>query len=202
MTTDSGGWTVIQRRVDQTLNFDKTWNEYKTLFGSRTGSFWEGLNMIRILTENGAVLRIELKDLNGKRWYAKYRMFKVGAADDYYRLEVSGYTGNAGDSMTYHNSMRFSTKDSDSDSWSYNCAVQYNGGWWYKHCMEASLNAKFQAGPVGQIGDASWLKNLGYGNLSFTEMKVRSKKCLLFMCCNDINSFIKNRLHGNCAIEQ
>jgi len=178
MTTDNGGWTVIQRRVDQTLNFDRTWNVYKTLFGSRTGSFWEGLNMIRTLTQNGAVLRIELKDLNGKRWYAKYRRFKVGAADDYYRLEISGYTGNAGDSMTYHNGMPFSTKDADHDPWAFNCAVEYNGGWWYKDCMEASLNAKFKAGPVGHIGDASWLKNLGYGNLSFTEMKVRNNYTL------------------------
>jgi len=42
--------------------------------------------------------------------------------------------------MTYHNGMKFSTKDRDQDGRSSgNCAKRYTGGWWYKHCFHAHL---------------------------------------------------------------
>ena len=175
MNTDNGGWNVIQRRVDRTVNFDKTWNEYQQGFGSRTGNIWEGLDVIHSLTRSNVTLRVDMKDLNGKRWYAKYRGFKVGALAVHYKLEISGYTGNAGDSLSYHNGMAFSTKDADHDTWFYNCATTSRGGWWFKDCFESSLNAPYPVGSGGQYGQLTWLKDLGYGNILFSEMKVRSK---------------------------
>ena len=46
-----------------------------------------------------------------------------------YRLHIGGYSGNAGDSMNYHNhnGMKFSTRDRDNDKSSGNCAQAYNG---------------------------------------------------------------------------
>ena len=194
MTTDGGGWTVIQRRIDGKLSFDKRWEDYRDLFGNRNRSFWEGLDTIHTLTQNGlTTLRIDLKDLNGKKWYAKYRRFTVDTRYSDYKLNISGYTGDAGDSMSYHNGMRFSTSNKDHDTWSYNCAATFKGGWWYKDCMESSLNALYTVGSGGLYGEMSWLRNLGYGNLLFAEMKIRSKNYPYFMCFRAITSFVYDK---------
>ena len=181
MNTDTGGWNVLQRRVNQGVNFDRTWSEYKNGFGSKVGSFWEGLDVIHNLTRDGVTLRIDMKDLNGQSWYAKYRRIKVGAAAVNYKLEVTGYTGNAGDSLSYHNGMAFTTKDADHDTWYYNCATRSKGGWWFKDCFESSLNAPYPVGSGGLYGEMTWLNDLGYGRISFSEIKVRSE-CILRVC--------------------
>ena len=49
--------------------------------------------------------------------YAKYGKFKIGDEQAQYRLEVGSYSGTAGDSLTYHNNMAFSTKDKDMAEW-------------------------------------------------------------------------------------
>ena len=46
--------------------------------------------------------------------YAKYT-FKVGDAASKYTLQATSYSGNVGNSLGYHNGMKFSTKDSDND---------------------------------------------------------------------------------------
>ena len=175
MTTDDGGWTVIQRRVDGTADFYKGWGEYKQGFGSTSGNFWQGLDTIHALTRNGEALRIDMKDLNGQRWYAKYRQFKIGDSSNNYKLEIAGFTGNAGDSLAYHNGMQFSTKDADHDIWYYNCAATTKAAWWFKDCFESSLNAPYPVGSGGQYGEMTWLNDLGYGRISFSEMKIRGK---------------------------
>jgi len=173
MHTDKGGWNVIQRRVDGTVNFDRTWSEYKKGFGSKTGNFWQGLDVIHKLTQNGVSLRIDVKDLNGQSWYAKYRIFKVGTAAVNYKLEISGYTGDAGDSLSYHSGMAFSTKNADHDTWEANCATRSRGGWWFKDCFHSSLNAPYPVGSGGLYQQLTWLNDLGYGRISFSEMKFR-----------------------------
>ena len=175
MTTDDGGWNVIQRRVDQTVNFDTTWDEYKQGFGSKAGNFWQGLDVIHNLSRNSVTLRIDMKDINGQKWYAKYKRFKIGTSSTNYQLELSGYLGDAGDSFSYHNGMEFTTKDADHDAWVYNCATRSKGGWWFKDCFESSLNAPYPVGSGGLYGEMTWLNNLGYGRLSFSEMEIRSE---------------------------
>jgi len=62
-----------------------------------------------------------------------------------YELEVSGYSGNAGDALSYHDRMMFTTKDRDNDPWTRsrnnnNCAVYNGGGFWYRGCGWCRVN--------------------------------------------------------------
>ena len=130
METDGGGWTVFQRRMDGTVYFYLNWADYEKGFGDLNGEFWLGLNRINRLNaaqSNG--LRVDLEDFDGNKKYATYSTFNVGNAVTKYTLTVSGYGGDAGDSLTYHNGMNFTTKDQDNDDWDRgNCATVY-GAW-------------------------------------------------------------------------
>ena len=61
-----------------------------------------------------------------------------------YKLDVSGYHGNGGDSLSYSNGAKFTTYDRDHDTGTKNCASlngQAGGGaWWWKNCGYSNLN--------------------------------------------------------------
>ncbi|XP_028390964.1 ryncolin-1-like [Dendronephthya gigantea] len=129
MNTDRGGWTVFQRRQDGSKDFYLKWSDYKAGFGDHYGEFWLGLDKIRRLSKSGQnVLRVDLMDFNGAERHAKYGTFSVADESDKYRLNIGSYSGDAGDSLAYHNQMQFTTKDSDNDARSYeNCATRFKG---------------------------------------------------------------------------
>lgn len=58
--------------------------------------------------------------------YAQYSHFKIHSEADYYKLEIDGYEGNAGDSLNDpwygSNNSPFSTYNRDNDRSSLNCA--------------------------------------------------------------------------------
>ena len=94
MKTDGGKWTVFQRRQDATVNFFRTWRDYKNGFGDVNGNFWIGLDIIHLLTKSGQhVLRVDLIDASNNTAYAKYREFKVASESEAYRLHIGSYSG-------------------------------------------------------------------------------------------------------------
>ncbi|XP_078485094.1 ficolin-1-like [Ciona intestinalis] len=87
-----GGWTVIQRNMDNRTDFDRVWLDYKTGFGNKLASFWIGLENIRALTKNGDnELRIDITTCNNTKIVAEYSNFMVGPESDRYRLNISGF---------------------------------------------------------------------------------------------------------------
>ena len=104
-------WTVFQRRQDGSVDFYRGWNDYKAGFGQLTAEFWLGNDKIhRLTTSRSSSLRVELEDWNGVKVYAKYDKFNIGDEQVQYRLEVGSHSGAAGDSLTWHNNMAFTTK--------------------------------------------------------------------------------------------
>ncbi|XP_052083793.1 ficolin-1-like [Mytilus californianus] len=86
---------------------------------------------IHMLTSNNDyTLRIELENFANEMRYAEYDSFQISDELSNYQLTVEGYSGNAGDSLSFHNGMPFSTKDRDNDPSSDMCAVTYSGAWW------------------------------------------------------------------------
>ncbi|CAH1239300.1 FIBCD1 [Branchiostoma lanceolatum] len=151
MTTDGRGWTVIQRRFEGKVNFNRNWADYKKGFGRVEGEHWLGLDkMHNLTTHNSYELYVELEDWEGNFAYAKYDTFSIGDESTDYTLNIGGYSGVAGDSMIYYgNGMKFSTTDVDNDvSSNAHCAQWVSGGWWYSSCANSVLN-----GPYFQLED-------------------------------------------------
>ena len=170
MTTDGGGWIVIQRnRRNSQLSFNKNWREYEEGFGDLNKDFWAGLELMHILTQRGQwEMRVDYQK-NDKTWsYLHYNQFSVGSASEEYPLTVGGYSGSISSyKALYYNGMKFSTADNDNDEYStLNCAVRYKSGNWYKNCHNINLN---QQPPYVNVA----------ASLFFAEMKIRPKNCII-----------------------
>ncbi|XP_010898819.2 tenascin isoform X2 [Esox lucius] len=141
--TDGGGWTVFQRRMNGKTDFFRGWKNYSRGFGELSGEFWLGNENLHDLTSVAPMtLRVDLR-VGDESVFAKYSTFSVDTFRRNYALKVSGYSGTAGDSMSYHNGRPFSTKDRDPMPFITRCAMSYRGGWWYKNCHEANLNGLY-----------------------------------------------------------
>ncbi|XP_061120931.1 fibrinogen C domain-containing protein 1-like [Syngnathus typhle] len=185
MSLDGGGWTVIQRRKDGSVDFFRGWNDYRKGFGDLAGEHWLGLQNIHALTASGAYqLRIDFTIFDGRTYYALYDDFSVGRNSldpdkDGYPLLVSGYSGTAGESLTFlHSGMKFTTKDRDQDTSTDNCANKYKGAWWYRNCYASNLNGLYKATGTCDLSNALWLdlRPPSYTCLRFVEMKIRPRK--------------------------
>ena len=170
-----GGWLVVQRRKDGSVDFNRGWGEYEDGFGKLTGEFWYGLRALHCLTgQGGWEMRMDIKLANGTNIFLQYEQFKVASAKDKYKLTVGGFQGTTTDPMAYHNGMNFTTKDSDNDIWSSNCAVHDGspaGGWWYKQCMRIRPNILYKHNVATTYLNNQWL------SLPFIEMKIRPHNC-------------------------
>ena len=174
MDSDDGGWTVFQRRMDGSEDYYRGWKDYNKGFGDLNGEFWLGLNKIYRLTRNSDInttLRVDLEGFDGVKLFAKYDQFKVLDYSNQYQLVVAGYSGDAGDSLSYHSHFNFSTKDHLDV---HRCARSYKGGWWYGNCHVSNLNGLYHPGPHTSYADGvNWEAARGYHySFMFSEMKL------------------------------
>uniref|UniRef100_A0A6Q2ZAM7 Zmp:0000000846 n=1 Tax=Esox lucius TaxID=8010 RepID=A0A6Q2ZAM7_ESOLU len=152
MTTDGGGWLVSRKHT-------KTHTHHRLA------------NLHKITAADQYELRVDLSD-NGESAYAQYDKFTIAEPRSRYKMHVGGYSGTAGDSMTYHQGRPFSTYDNDNDIAVTNCALSYKGAFWYKNCHRVNL--------MGRYGDNSHSKGINWfhwkgheHSIQFAEMKIR-----------------------------
>ncbi|MGH0156852.1 UNVERIFIED_CONTAM: hypothetical protein FKN15_045014 [Acipenser sinensis] len=154
----AGFGNVFQRRMNGKTNFYRRWKEYKAGFGNVSEEFWLGNeNLHSLTTHNPQSLRVDLRAGN-ETAHAVYKTFRVDSEKKHYTLHIAGYSGNAGDSLRYHDDRPFSTKDHDPKPFITRCAISYKGGWWYKNCHRG-------------VNWFDW-KGLDY-SIPFSEMKMR-----------------------------
>ena len=180
--TAGGGWLVIQRRIDGSVDFNRYWGEYEEGFGNlpvddedTTGEFWIGLRSFHCLTSQGHwELRIDYMLSNKTKGYLSYHHFRVGPASDDYRLSISGFSGNTTDPIIASgvdnlNGMKFTTRDRDNDKYGYNCADSSHGGWWYNSCAHIYPNRQYNRYSIHL--------NNQWHYLPFIEIKIRPVNC-------------------------
>ena len=119
---------------------------------------------------------MELGDWEGNSYYAEYSQFVVGDSSTNYRMNVSGYSGNAGDKLSYHSGQMFSTYDQYHDSWGSNCAVSFRGGWWFNGCHNVNLNGDYLIGGVKDGKGVTWHNfkpGMRFYSFKVAEMKLK-----------------------------
>ncbi|XP_011177553.1 fibrinogen-like protein A [Zeugodacus cucurbitae] len=177
---DFGGWIVIQRRLNGTVDFNRDWQEYKKGFGDLTGNYWIGLEKLHAITSScEQELYIQMKSRNGTEYYAKYSALLIADA----LKKLGNYSGNAGDSLNRHLGYKFSTRDRDNDVYeNYNCAEGWYGGWWFYSCYNCFLN--------GVYGDnVNWNAIQKGETLPFAQMMIRpTTQCIRRLMLSNLNS--------------
>uniref|UniRef100_A0A0A1XQ81 Tenascin-R n=1 Tax=Zeugodacus cucurbitae TaxID=28588 RepID=A0A0A1XQ81_ZEUCU len=170
-SVDFGGWLVIQRRQSGSVDFKRDWHDYKEGFGNITENFWIGLETLHALTSGcEQELYIHMKARNGTEYYAKYSHILIGnEGEDYVLKKLGKYSGSAGDSLSYHLGMKFSTQDRDNDYSKGNCAEYYHGGWWFKDCYRGYLNGRFGH----NLGGLNWHDIEKDVSLVFAQIMIR-----------------------------
>lgn len=174
---DGGKWTVIQRRKDGSIDFNRDWESYKNGFGFLHTEFWIGNEKLAYLTnQNKYELRIDVINSKGKAMYLQYDNFRInGEKGGYAVVKLGEFEGNTtADHMRNLEGSQFSTYDNDNDGIAPNCAQNSRGGWWFHQCnFEIYLNGIYGGADnvrkeigfrIGKVRDS---------NLRFTEMKIR-----------------------------
>nr|AQX34531.1 fibrinogen-related protein J1 precursor [Biomphalaria glabrata] len=179
--TDGGGWIIIQRRIKGMVDFNRDWQEYRDGFGDyNIGEFYLGNENIYKLTSSGNYeLRVDL-EINYSFYYALYSKFQIMNESNKYKLKISGYLGNATDSLSWHDNLNFSTYKDNKNNIP-NCLFKYPGpgGWWFGAGHGSNLNGVWRSDRFNQ--GINWYGLTGYKKSAyFSEMKAL---CALFISC-------------------
>ncbi|KAM8714704.1 hypothetical protein ACLKA7_001114 [Drosophila subpalustris] len=170
------GWTVIQRRQDASVSFERNWSDYRKGFGDMQGSFFIGLEKLYLITnERPHELYVHLKSFENETRFARYDHFQIGDESESYKLKSIGkYSGDAGDSFSnFHNNMKFSTFDQDNDESTFNCAAEWLSGWWFKNCAYSNLNGLYRDDVLNLQNGIKWNSWHEIKRFIFVQMMIR-----------------------------
>ncbi|XP_060658646.1 fibrinogen-like protein 1 [Drosophila nasuta] len=171
------GWTVIQRRMDGSVDFNRNWTDYREGFGDLRGEFFIGLDKLHLITKSQThELYIYLRDFDDEERYARYDNFYLGDEDEFYKIKsIGSYSGDAGDSLDYHKNMKFSTSDWDNDGDPGHCAQTYKSGWWFKACFMSNLNGLYDRNANKSATSGVKWNHWSYSSLKFVQIMIRPK---------------------------
>ena len=93
-TTDSGGWTVFQQRIDEIVDFFRDWEHYKQRLGNLKNEFWLG-NIFTLtlqgLYPRGNKLRMDMMNAKKIKESVWYSYLHINNAVNKDTLHVNGY---------------------------------------------------------------------------------------------------------------
>lgn len=181
-TTQKGGWTVIQRRYNGSVDFYRNWASYKNGFGDLHGEFWLGNEHIHVLTAqaaqpSGSEARLFISPYNDDRndqYYAAYSHFRVENEKANYTLHVTSSENQIGYFMTSDN-QPFSTYDRDNDNArSHHCARDYqNAGWWINGSGDRCASTKTNLnGPYDKYKTRRQENRMSYGPYYYKSYRI------------------------------
>ncbi|XP_037773547.1 microfibril-associated glycoprotein 4-like [Penaeus monodon] len=156
------GWTVILARNDGREPFNRTFQDYKDGFGDPAQDHWIGLDMLHKLTTwEPHQLRAVMEDFDGSKTWVQYNVFRVDGPEDDYKLTAEEFEADsaAGDGLSIHNGMKFSTYDHDDDTnRDGNCAKLFGGGggWWYNNCYHVLPTGTYRHSGGSEYGGVAW----------------------------------------------
>uniref|UniRef100_A0A182NPJ2 Fibrinogen C-terminal domain-containing protein n=1 Tax=Anopheles dirus TaxID=7168 RepID=A0A182NPJ2_9DIPT len=168
-----GNWTVFQRRYDGSVEFNRSWSEYRDGFGDVFGEHWLGLEKLRTMLDTRRhELLVVLEDFGGVIAYARYGNFKIGSEAERYKIKSLGqYSGTAGDAMEYHLTEKFATYDKADEN---DCAERFGGGEWFYNCYHARLNGPYMASAkLTKRNGIHWYEFRGHDSLKASKMMIR-----------------------------
>ena len=185
MTTEGGGWIVMQKRFDGSVDFNRDWNNYKDGFGDvNAGEYWLGNEFVHQYTKaNPAEMIVEGTAFDGVRIAIKIKNFKLGDESSNYVLGYDACVSLTTDKQNakgcsdwaHSQNANFTTQDNDNDGCKNNCAVLSTGGWWYgSYCFIITPNSKYSPVRVANITGIYWYSFRGlYESLKTTRMLIR-----------------------------
>ncbi len=94
---DDPQWLTIQNRETNSIDFNRTWFEYRRGFGNvhNQTDFWIGNENLHWLTTTYSCrLKIELTDWYNETRTAIYETFRIANPQDGYRIQIGGYHGD------------------------------------------------------------------------------------------------------------
>ena len=141
----SGGWTVFQRRIDDSVDFYRGWDDYVAGFGYLYSNFWAGLDHLLAMTSAyDTELMISFETFEGDTYEVAYSTFSIGDAASGYALTVDGFIGSGTEVDRFRNSngYEFSTYDHGRGV-GRQCASDRKGAFWYWSCTNFNPNGPY-----------------------------------------------------------
>lgn len=156
---ESGGWTVIQRRIDGTQSFERTDKDYVNGFGNVDAEYWLGFEHIyQLLTYAPHELAILLEDFSGNQFHAKYEhvemiKYENDRIPSYYLRKCESYNGNAGDFIMKARQSSYDERNGTTTveyiptdrghSFAEYGHDPYYGGFWIESASASNLNGRY-----------------------------------------------------------
>ncbi|ESO08581.1 hypothetical protein HELRODRAFT_74707, partial [Helobdella robusta] len=137
---------VFQRRIDGSVDFYRTWDEYLNGFGNLNEEFWLGNRLVHELTTKRSYkLKVEAVAFDGSTFHSFNSNFNLSSLDNKFAIWFSDCYGSTYSCIAPTN-ISFSTWDNDNDLSGSNCALAYRGAWWYTACHGCNLNGIYYPG--------------------------------------------------------
>ncbi|PIK55700.1 putative ficolin-2-like [Apostichopus japonicus] len=170
---------VFQRRIDGSIDFYRNWNDYTKVLVSFIENFGSEMRNFFLTNQNDYSLRVDVTDIHGNSYFAKYELFRISDENGKYRLVNIDDYDSSSTTERHKGAWWFGELNDDVAS---GCVTEHGycerfpNGDGCAECGNVHLNADFDGSTRGT--NIFWDSITGDDNdcgLHYTEMKLRPK---------------------------